>query len=225
LLNQSGKEVRPALALERPNGVDCARIQDYRPSGIRGNGRDRCSLSKPFGQGRSRGERHRQPSLYDGLKLLVRIGFTEVVVHPSRKTHRPISLRGMSREGNNRNASRTLSLVAANRAGRRIAVHPWHLAIHENQVIGDSRSGLNGLLPSAHTIHSTPQRLQHGERNLVVDWIVFGHQDPATNIRRSHRHVWERTGFWLLCWGLFSDMHTIHRLRTQTHDSLHWRPR
>src|SRR5437016_4867144 len=167
--------------MERSNGVDSATLQDDRPSGTWRNERSRRPLSKPLGQGRGSGERHRQPSLYDSLKLLVRIGFTEVVVHPSRKTQRTISLRRMSREGDNRGSSSTLSLIATDRAGRRVAVHPWHLAIHENQIIRDTQSGLNGLLPSTHTIHSTPQRLQHGEGNLVVDWIVLGHQDPTTN--------------------------------------------
>ena len=157
--------------------------------------------------------------------FLLRIGFTEIVVHPSGKTHRTISLRRMSREGDNRNSSRSLSLIATDQASRRIAVHPGHLAIHEDQVVWDTRNGLNSLLPGAHAIHSTPQRLQHGERNLVVDWIVFGHQYPTTHIRRSHRHVLKRRIFPLLRGGLLSDMHTIWRLHSQRYASMLWKGR
>ena len=82
----------------------------------------------------------------------------------------------MSCHGNNRDmALRTFA--AAYFGCSNVAIHLWHLAIHQYQTVWDMVQGFEHFLAVRHHVNGVAQFLQHHLGNLLVHHIVLGQQD------------------------------------------------
>ncbi len=76
-------------------------------------------------------------------------------------------------------------LAGADLPGRLVAVHLRHRAVHEDQVEGVPRPGIERLPAVVRHRHAVALDLQDAERDLLVDDVVFHEQDFAARSRRS----------------------------------------
>jgi len=58
-----------------------------------------------------------------------------------------------------------------------IAVHFWHLAVHEDQVVRDPANRLQRFEAVRHDIDPEAELFQHPAGNPLIDDVVFGQQD------------------------------------------------
>ena len=66
-------------------------------------------------------------------------GFTEIVVHAGGQALFPVSFHGVGRQRNDGDVRcLRLSLSLTNAGCGREAIHDGHLAVHEDEVVGDS---------------------------------------------------------------------------------------
>ena len=62
--------------------------------------------------------------------------------------------------------------------GRLEAIHGGHLAVHQDQIELLALQDLQGVGAVGHRLVAQPQVVQHGQRHLLVDQVVFGQQHP-----------------------------------------------
>jgi hypothetical protein len=77
-----------------------------------------------------------------------------------------------------------------NEGRSRIAIQLGHVAIHEETVVGDATTRVDGFAPVGHHIHAAAELFQHPGRHPLIHHIVFGHQHASVCPReRVHQDL------------------------------------
>ena len=80
------------------------------------------------------------------------------------------------------------ALASADFPGRLESVHLGHVAIHQNEIEGALRVGIQRFPAIVDDRYAVALDLQYAKRNLLVDEIVFHQQNIAANPGRSRIH-------------------------------------
>jgi len=67
-------------------------------------------------------------------------------------------------------------ILTANRGSCRETVHFRHLAIHEDQVVGEPPPHLHSFRAITRDVNAQAAFLQHADQHLLVDAVVLGHK-------------------------------------------------
>jgi len=86
--------------------------------------------------------------------------FGYVIVHPNSNTTFLIADHCQSGDSNNRGVSITQRFKSTYGLCRFEAVHFWHLAVHQNYVIGAVLNSLHCSFTAINNVHLQPQLLQ-----------------------------------------------------------------
>ena len=108
----------------------------------------------------------------------------EMVIHPCGQTALSILPNGACGEGNNGRAPPSLrAFKVTNFFGGGIAIHLWHLAIHENEVVFPIACLFFPLRDGFHAVSGHRDLatcgFEHQARDMLVGWIVLAQQDPC----------------------------------------------
>ena len=121
--------------------------------------------------------RSAQPLANGRFELFWIEGLAEKIRHPRGHALLLIALEGIRRQGNDRNARRLRAHLAfADGAGRLEAVHDGHLAIHEHDIEGLARDGVDGLATISDAFDHAAHTFQEIARDLLIDETVFDEQ-------------------------------------------------
>ena len=120
----------------------------------------------------------------------------ETVVHACLAAFFVLSGEGIGGQGNDRGFLQAGILTQV--AGRFVAVHDRHLAIHENavrQLVGDRRQRLRAVVGGTHGYSGLLEHVAH-------DFLIEGHIVNQQNVQafdefryKNRVAVWQRSGF------------------------------
>ena len=82
-------------------------------------------------------------------------------------------------------------LSAPNLAGGLVAVHVWHLTVHEHQCIRSTLDGFDSFAAGRHGVRFQPKLLQLEQCDLLIYVMVFGYEDEIV-CRRGNGCVEKR---------------------------------
>ncbi|VTR69616.1 hypothetical protein DESC_760043 [Desulfosarcina cetonica] len=134
------------------------------------------------------------PVFVDDRFQAVRLdGFGDVITHPRRETAFTVTLHGMGRHGDDRNLRiEHAGLAGADLPGGFVAVHFRHLDVHQYQIIWPGSQPFQGNFTIAGRVGGKSEALQQGQRQLLVDQIVFDQKNAHSLLpfpNRQSRHL------------------------------------
>ena len=123
----------------------------------------------------------RDPAPEDGLELLGAHRLRDVVVHARGQAALAVTLHRARRQRDDRGVARALH--GADHARGFEAVGVWHLAVHEDRVVGLLPDRGHRLVPGRGHVHRVTEAFQDARRDLLVHHVVLRYQDPAARGR------------------------------------------
>ncbi|OPY79760.1 MAG: hypothetical protein A4E70_02034 [Syntrophus sp. PtaU1.Bin005] len=119
------------------------------------------------------------------MELIGFVRFAEIIVHSRVHAGPAVAFQGMGRERDNGDPavpgfSFTKPLPFPDFPGRFIAVHPRHLAVHQDEVVMPGGPGINGSKTVLHHVDVTAEVVQHGRGDRLVDRVVFSQKDAES---------------------------------------------
>jgi len=99
--------------------------------------------------------------------------FADVVVHPGLEAAHAVARHGVRGHRDDWRVAAT-SFAPPNLRGRLVAVHPWHLAIHQDRVKALALERRQGLMAVVSDLDSAAAALEHSRRDDPVDRAVLG---------------------------------------------------
>src|SRR5262245_15151468 len=103
----------------------------------------------------------RRPFLQHGYELLDLCRFGEIIVHASSQTALTITRHSTGCQSDNGDTLPSLALALSDHRRGSIPIHVWHLAVHEQTIIGHLPCGVYGCAPVAGDIDLAAVALQH----------------------------------------------------------------
>ncbi|MGA1994360.1 MAG: hypothetical protein ABSH45_01160 [Bryobacteraceae bacterium] len=103
-------------------------------------------------------------------------GFGDIVVHAGRETDLAGALEGFGGHGDDGRVPAG-RFGAADRAGSGVAIHFGHVAIHEDQRIGEKADHPDGFVAVGGDVDAEAELFEQAHGDLLIDGVIFRDQD------------------------------------------------
>ncbi len=117
-----------------------------------------------------------QPPVHRLLQLFEGAWFTDVIVHPGRQAPFAIAVHRVRRQGADGRVA-LAGFAGLNHGCRLKAIHDWHLAVHQNQIVFPLFHGLHSFAAIHYRVGGHAQLLKQSYRDALVNFVVFRQQN------------------------------------------------
>src|ERR1035437_9636404 len=120
----------------------------------------------------------RTPAVEDFAEVVQADRLGEMIVHAGLQAGFAVGGKGVGGEGDHGGVARAV-FAAAQFAGGGVAVHPRHLAIHQDQHVVETLQCRQGFLAVGHDVGVEAATLHLETGDALVDRVVFGDENAA----------------------------------------------